>query len=168
MARKSLFIGLAIIVLSLCCGISYATETEEVLAATNLGNQITESLNKTGDSANTAIKATTEGISNIKTEATNSINHGMNMVNDGVHNNNGSTTDTRNYNSTRTGVSGVNGHDGVSTGTRNYNATRTSTTAPMLTGMSTTTWMWVILAVAAIIIIAAIWYYATQTNNNNR
>lgn len=55
--------------------------------------------------------------------------------------------------------------------TNGYNAYRTTTDGTITgtdTTMSTTTWMWVILAIAAIVIIAMIWYYAVQGNDNNR
>ena len=47
-----------------------------------------------------------------------------------------------------------------------YNAVRTSVDEVTTGNMSTTTWIWIILAVAAIIIVAMVWYYAVQNNND--
>ena len=48
-----------------------------------------------------------------------------------------------------------------------YNAVRTSVDEMTTGNMSTTTWIWIILAVAAIIITAFVWYYAAQDNNRD-
>lgn len=55
-----------------------------------------------------------------------------------------------------------------STGTtNNYSATRTATDYGAM-GMSSSAWIWIILAIAAIAIIAAVWYYSMQFTNTNR
>ena len=49
-----------------------------------------------------------------------------------------------------------------------WDKTRVFQVDEMTTGnMSTTTWIWIILAVAAIIITAFVWYYAAQDNNRD-
>lgn len=161
MARKSLICGLAIIILSLCCGFCFAADGNSSI---NLGNEIMQSIDKTGasvqnvisgnivgDTANTVRKGV-DNVGNAVKDTTNNINNGfdngMNNDNNGKDKNNGVITDT----------------------TGNYNATKTMTDATTTTQngfntMTTTTWMWIILVVAAIIIVAAIWYYATQNNS---
>lgn len=53
--------------------------------------------------------------------------------------------------------------------TSDYNATRTSleTDVTNATGMSGTTWIWIILAVVGVIILATVWFYAMQNNGND-
>lgn len=162
MVKKSLIAGLIAIILSLCCGLCFAAEQKNETSV-NLGNEITQSIDKTGQSMRNLTEDTfstnmiddaRNGIQNISRNMTNGINNmgasmtdGMNHVDDGI------------VNATET-----NEKDNAG----NYNTTRTTTEATTATGftaMSTTTWMWIILAVAAIIIIAAIWYYATQNND---
>ncbi len=147
MAKKGLICGLAIIILSLCCGICFAEEGNDTV---NLGNEIMQSMNKTGDSVKNVISG-------------NVIDDSKNMVKDGVDNAKNTAEDIGNK--MQTGMNNVNKDM-----TGNYNATRTvsETTATAENGfatMTTTTWMWIILVVAAIVIIAAIWYYATQNNS---
>lgn len=139
MAKKSLIAGLAIIILSLCCGVCFATDSNDNLGATNLGNEITQSLNKTGETVQNIVRTTT---------GTNELHYSENNM--------GSTNTIRNTAHTNTNH----------TNTANYNATRTAATTTF-GGMTTTTWMWIILAVVAVIIIAAIWYYATQNSSRD-
>jgi hypothetical protein len=140
MAKKFLFVSLAIIVLCLCCGICFAAENNSV----NLGNEVMQSIDKTGDSIN-----------NVK-DAGNTIRNGANNVTSGIQNVGNTVKNT-----------GNNVMNGGNAG--NYNTVRTTTegtaTNSGLSSMTTTTWMWIILVVAAIVIIAAIWYYATQNND---
>ena len=150
MAKKTLLSILAIIVLSLCCGICFAEENGN---SVNLGNEIMKSIDKTGDSFDNVVsgniiddtrKTTMDGVDNIG----NGLKDMGNDDNNGNNNNgnkDGQTTDT-NYNVTRTTTEGTTNNGGAGT-------------------MTATTWMWIILIVAAVIIIAAIWYYATQNNS---
>lgn len=142
MAKKALFVGLAVIVLCLCCGICFAAEGNN--DSINLGNQIMESIDKTGESFNNVVSG------NAINDAGNSIRDGVNNVKNGAENVGNAVVNR----TTRDG---------------NYNAIRTTTEGTMSNNngftMTTTTWMWIILVVAAVIIIAAIWYYATQNNS---
>lgn len=148
MAKKSLFVGLAIIVLCLCCGVCFAEDKDSSI---NLGNEIMESIDKTGDSMNNIISG------NITRDAGNAVRDGGNNIKDGA---NGIKNDTKDF---------ENGAIRGNAGNGNYNATRTTTEGTTSNNngytMTTTTWMWIILVVAAVIIIAAIWYYATQNNS---
>lgn len=150
MAKRGLFVGLAVIILCLCCGTCFAAEGNN--NSINLGNEIMESIDKTGDSINNVVSG------NAVNDAGNAVRDGVNNVKNGVEN---------------IGNDAKNIDDGVvnrSNAGGNYNAVRTTTegTQGVITNfdaMSTTTWMWIILVVAAVIIIAAIWYYATQNND---
>lgn len=155
MVKKSLIAGITAIILSLCCGMCFAANDNQ--KSVNLGNEITKSMDKAGQSmqnvtdnvfSGNVINNTKNGAMNITNDVTNGIKNTNNdMKNENNRINDGIVNDTR-------------GNTG------NYNTTRTTAEATT-TGfgtMSTTTWMWIILAVAAIIIIAAIWYYATQNN----
>ena len=138
MAKKIFMVAFAIIILCLCCGSCFAAENNG--SSTNLGNEIMDSINKTGKSVDNVVSG------NIVKDAGNTVKDGAKDVGrdgkdvvDGVVN-------TSNYNTTRTTAEGTTTNGGFST-------------------MTTTTWMWIILVVAAIVIIAAIWYYATRTND---
>lgn len=131
MAKKIFIVGFAMIILCLCCGICFAAEDNSV----TLGNEIMQSIDKTGESANNVVSG------NWVNDAGNAVrNAGDNIKNDAK-----AMTGTGSYNTTRTSVD--------------------QTTNGAMNAMSTTTWMWIILVVAAVIIIAAIWYYATQNND---
>ena len=143
MAKKSFICVFAIIILSLCCGICFAAEEG---TSVNLGNEIMQSVDKTGDSVQNVVSGNIVGdTANTLRDGVNNIGNGVrdagNMVKDGVNNGN------RDNNVMRTVTEGT---------TNNNNGFGT---------MTTTTWMWIILVVAAVIIIAAIWYYATQNNS---
>lgn len=135
---KKIFISLAILVLSLCCSVCFAADNGDD-SNVNLGEEITDSLNKAGNS-----------VRNVADDA-------MNMGTDNARNNN----NNNNNNNNRTARNYDNGNG--------YNAVRTSVDdmATGVTNMSTTTWIWIILAVAAIIIVAMVWYYAVQDNNRD-
>ena len=134
MARKSIFVVLAIIVLCLCCGTCFAAKN----TSTNLGNELMDSIHKTGDSINNVVSGNVaKDAGNTMKDAVNNAGETMNNAGRGVQN--GVNNTVRTEAETRVANSGLN-------------------------TMTTTTWMWIILVVAAVIIIAAIWYYATQNN----
>ena len=131
---KKILVFLAIIMLSFCCGICFAAEDNS--NNVNLGEEITNSLDKAGNSMRNAADDVMDGVG-IRD----------NNRNDNYNNNNRNN----NYMDNRTG----------------YNAVRTSVDEMTTGNMSTTTWIWIILAVAAIIITAFVWYYAAQDNNRD-
>lgn len=134
---KKIFMFFAIIILSLCCSVCFAAENNSNV---NLGEEITDSINKTGDSVR------------------NVTNDVMNGVNGNARNNN------NNYNN---GNYNRNNNTDNNVFTDGYNAVRTSVDDVATGNMSTTTWIWIILAVAAIIIVAMVWYYAVQNNDRD-
>lgn len=147
MAKKIFMVAFAIIVLCLCCGVCFAAEGNG--SSVNLGNEIMESLDKTGQSIENVVSG------NVVRDAGNTVKDAGNNVKNGAEN---------------LGRDGRNTVDGVvnDVNSGRYNTTRTATEGTINNGfstMTTTTWMWIILVVAAIVIIAAIWYYATRTND---
>ena len=144
MANKTLISTIiAIIVLSLCSGFSFANDNNSI----NLGNEIMQSVDKTGDSFNNMISG------NTIRDAGNSMKNGINSMMNGTENM---------VNKVENGVNNIGNMNMAG----DYNVVRTDVegTTNNFSTMTTTTWMWVILVVAAIVIIAAIWYYATQDN----
>ena len=143
MKKKNYIISLfTIIILFMCSGFVFA---EDGNSSINLGNEIMQSVDKTGDSINNVISG-----NSIK-DAGNSMKNGVNSVMDGMEN------------ETRNNISGVVNRDTNG----DYNVTRVQTegNGENMNTMSTTTWMWIILVVAAVVIIAAIWYYVTENNS---
>lgn len=143
---KKVFIGILVsILLSLCTSFCFAaTDTDKV----NLGNDVSSSIDKGVNSIGDAAKGIVNGTDRAVRDTGDAIGNMGNRIDS--NNNNNRNYNTRNYN---------NG---------NYSTTRTSVDNSMnSTGMSTTTWMWVIFAIAAVIIIAAIWYYAMQSNDRD-
>lgn len=141
---KKIFISLAIIILSLCCGVCFAAENNDNV---NLGQEITDSLDKTGDSVRNVAEDVMNGVDG----------NNRNMGNNNNNNTNHNTTNTnRNRNAYTDNNAFSNG----------YNAVRTSVDDTATGNMSTTTWVWIILAVVAIVIVGMVWYYAVQNNND--
>lgn len=139
---KKLFISFAIIVLSLCCSVCFAAEENSNV---NLGEEITDSLDKAGDS-----------VRNVADDVMNGVNgNTRNNRNNNNNNNNNNNYNARNNNMDNNVF------------TNGYNAVRTSVDDVATGNMSTTTWIWIILAVAAIVIVAMVWYYAVQDNNRD-
>lgn len=136
---KKIFISFAMIILCLCCSVCFAAEENSNV---NLGEEITDSLDKTGDS-----------VRNVADDV-------MNGVDGNTRNNNNNNNDNYNYNTRNNNMDN-------NVFTNGYNAVRTSVDDVATGNMSTTTWIWIILAVAAIIIVAMVWYYAVQDNNRD-
>lgn len=135
---KKILISFVLVILSLCCSVCFAADNSNV----NLGEEITDSLDKTGDN-----------VRNVAEDVMNGVNGNCrNDKNDNIYNNG---NDNRNNNTDNNVF------------TNGYNAVRTSVDDMATGNMSTTTWIWIILAVAAIIIVAMVWYYAVQDNNRD-
>lgn len=134
---KKIFISFAIIILSVCCSVCFAADNNSNV---NLGEEITDSLDKTGESVRNVADDVMNGVDDVTRD---------NRQNNATNNN---TNDNRDYNR--------NTDNNVFT--EGYDAVRTSVDEVTTGNMSTTTWIWIILAVAAIIIVAMIWYYAVQ------
>lgn len=165
MLKKSLIFTLAMIVLSLCCTMSFAAEDGNKI---NLGNEIMKSIDKTGDSMQNVVSG------NVVKDAGNMINNGVNTMTDGARNVGNTVTGTVNNMDNHNNYDNENNNNNrndnkavMGTNNGNYNTTRTSTAQTVNNGINTmtaTTWMWIILIVAAVTIMVAIWYYATQGN----
>ena len=135
---KKLALSLAIVILSFCCGITCLAAENNNDSNVNLGREVTDSLDKAGSSVQNVADDVMDGMRNENTNRDNNTNN--NNANSGTANRN--TNDYANNNG--------------------YNAIRTSVDDIATNNMSTTTWVWIILAVAAIVIVAMVWYYAVQ------
>lgn len=157
MAKKiliSLFVGLLLINCFFITTVSFANEN-----TISLGNEITKSMDKTGDSMKNVLSGNTikDAGNNIKNTAkdakdeivdeANDLKKDEKKVEDKIEND----EEKINQDEKRDG----------------YDARRTSAEVSR-SGIDTatmTTWMWIALIAATTIIIAAIWYYVTQTND---
>ena len=151
MARKSIIFVLAILMLSLFSSICFAADSGNSI---NLGNEIMQSIDKTENSMKNVVSG------NAVRDAGNMMRDGVNSVGNGINNMGNSVNNGVNHmeNGMNDGMNRMENGDG-------YNATRTTAEATTVNNtMTTTTWMWIILALAATIIFVAIWYYATQDN----
>ena len=113
MVKKSLVAGLIAIILSLCCGLCFAAEGNNE-TSTNLGNEITGSVDKAGQSMRnlTDNAFSTNMVNDVRTSTNNMMTdmaEGMNNVDDGIvnesktnNNNNNNDNNAGNYNTTRT------------------------------------------------------------------
>ena len=160
MLKKSLIVTLAMVILSLCCTISFAAEEGNKI---NLGNEIMKSIDKTGDSMQNVVSG------NVVKDAGNMVNNEMNMITNGVRNVGNTVTGTINNMDGNDNKNDNRNDNTVVMGTNNgnYNVARTTADQTINNGINTmtaTTWMWIILIVAAVTILMAIWYYATQGN----
>lgn len=145
MSKKLIISTIVGIILSLCCGISFAAEEGKDI---KLGNEIVKSIDKTEHSFENVISG------NAIMDTTNNIKDAGNMINDRMD-----EMENTDENEVASGNAG------------NYNTTRTTAEETINSGinngintMTATTWMWIILIMAAVVIITAVWYYATQDN----
>lgn len=84
MAKKIFIVGFAMIVLCLCCGVCFAAESNSV----NLGNEIMESIDKTGESMNNVVSGNwiNETGNNVRQAGDNTRNDFNGMTNAGDYN----------------------------------------------------------------------------------
>lgn len=168
---KKIFMSLAIIMLTLCClSVCFAADNNSNV---NLGDELTRSLDKTEDSVENVTGDVMNGITSDTENNRNADNRNNNMNNDDTinfrnsdnRNNSMNNNNTNNYNTNGNNRNNNNTDNNVFT--EGYNAVRTSVDEITTGNMSTTTWVWIILAVAAIIIVAMVWYYAVQDNRKD-
>lgn len=124
--------------------ISFAANDEKSI---NLGNEITKSMDKTGDSlrnvvSGNVINDAAQGVRNTAENAKNMVEDGAGAMKEEERRMESDTNDS--YNAQRTTAE----------------ATRSGIDKDQMT-----TWMWLTLIAATTIIIAAIWYYVTQVND---
>lgn len=170
MSKKKIFVtSLVFCIFSLFCGIcSFAADNNSM----NLGNTVSDTMNKAGQSLenvkndiflNNKNNNMRDGVvGGALTNGTNHVRNGVGYVENGTR----TVVDDGVVNNTRVNNARVtNGRTG------NYNTVRTRTDATLantrMGGMTTTTWMWIVLAISAVAIITAIWYYATQNNGRD-
>ena len=116
-------------------------------AANNLGDNIKDSMNKSG-----------KAIENMGNDVKNAVVGAENTV-EGMFNNN--KDNDNNNNNMMSGIMNNNNNNG------GYTATRTATTTnETFLGMNATAWTWLILGIATIAIVALVWYYGKQYDNN--
>ena len=137
---KKLALSLAIVILSFCCGITCLAAENNNDSNVNLGREVTDSLDKAGSSVQNVADDVMDGTRN-------AVNGAANVMD----------------NMTRGNTNQYNANGGNREG---YNAVRTSVDEVTTGNMSTTTWIWIILAVAAIVIVAMVWYYAVKGNDD--
>lgn len=99
MAKKIFIVGFAMIVLCLCCGVCFAAESNSV----SLGNEIMESIDKTGESMNNVVSG------NWINEAGNNAR----QAGDNTRNDLKTMTGTGDYNTTRTTAEGTTNNAGT-------------------------------------------------------
>lgn len=156
MAKKiiaSLFVGLLLINCFFITTVSFANEN-----TISLGNEITKSMDKTGDSMKNVLSGNVimDAGNNIK----NTVNEARNVVMDEANN---MKADLKNE------VNKMDKDDEMkkTENGENYDARRTNAEISRsgIDNNTMMTWMWIALIAATTIIIAAIWYYVTQTND---
>ncbi len=156
MAKKiitSLFVGLLLINCFFITTVSFANEN-----TISLGNEITKSMDKTGDSMKNVLSgnAIMDAGNNIK----NTVNDARNVVMDETNDMKADVKDEENKMYKDDEMKKTDNGE-------NYDARRTNAEISR-SGIDNNimmTWMWIALIAATTIIIAAIWYYVTQTND---
>ena len=144
MKKKFITAGIVAIILFFSTTFCYATQDGDNKDAQtmDLGNQITESMNKIERSAENL----TNNIKN--NEMVNNMKDGINNVEKDM----------------------MNGMNNIGNNVRSdYDAARTSaqTTLNNTTEMTETTWIWIVLGVVGIVILATVWFYAMQNSSND-
>ncbi len=158
MKNKTIIMITIMCIFSLFCEICcFAADDNSI----NLGNTVSETMNKAGRSMENVKNDVFSG--EMMKDEEKMVENGANHLENGVKDVENKTMDTTGgiVNNTRTDNRKDNGYNTIKTQTSTELAnTRIGT-------MSTTTWMWMVLAISAVIIIAAVWYYATQNNGRD-
>ena len=117
--------------------------------ATNLGNEVKDSMEKTGETVGNMVEGATNAGKDVVNNVGNAVSGAMNNVKNGINSvTNNMEGNTNNQN----------------TANNNYTATRTATFG---TGTNGTIWMWVILGVVALLIIGLSWYYMSDNKSSH-
>lgn len=153
MNKKIIFATIVFFIISTLSILCFAEASNNTNTSNtvDLKGEITESLDKTRNTASNLTNGVVSGASSVMNTVTNGIND-MTGMNNGT-NNNATTMNTTN----------TNNNNG------NYNTTRTAVDDAYYGAgnqMDTTTWLWMILAIVAVIIVGAVWYYAMQGVND--
>ena len=156
--------------------ISFAANEE--VKATNIGNEITSSIEETQKSIDADETNVKDGARNIGNDigdgvrsAGNMIENGADKIENSIENgardvSNMAKDGTRSVENTGSDLtkSAENGMDNAKNAIagETTNVTSGETTDAADSGMNTKTWVWIIIAVIAVLIIAAVWYYAAN------
>ena len=175
---------LVFIAFSFIVTISFAANEE--VKATNIGNEITSSIEKNdkssynliernADAAETNVKDGARSIGNDIGDgvrsAGNMIENGADKIENSIENgardvSNMAKDGTRSVENTGSDLtkSAENGMDNAKNAIagETTNVTSGETTDAADSGMNPKTWVWIIIAVIAVLIIAAVWYYAAN------
>ena len=150
----SAIVFLIISTLSIFC-FAEASNNTNTSNTVDLKGEITESLDKTRNTAGNVTNGVVSGAESVMNTVTNGIND-MTGMDNGTDNNNNATAS--------------NNNDNATTNNGSYNTTRTGVGDAYYGAgnqMDTTTWLWMILAIVAVIIVGAVWYYAMQGNERS-
>ena len=157
----SIFLLLVIVFASTCV---FAEDNNSMLQnAANGVRNVVGGAENTVENAARGISNTsrniTEGMQNAGNTAANNIgntvNNMDNTANNGMNNDTNSTTDNN-----TSGFMGINS----TTDEGNYNATRTATNEGTFLGLTSNTWIWMVVALAALAIGILIYSYFAQNN----
>ena len=151
MLRKIILLGIILSTVLFISSVSFAS---------NMGNDIQDSIDKTGNTLGNIVNGTMDAgrnaagaISNVTAGAVNGVKNTMDNMGNMMSEN---TTDNLNNNN----VSNENNT------ANDYNATRTATTYSADTG-NDTIWIWLVLGVTALIIAGLTWYYMVDNRNHH-
>lgn len=150
---KKILIAILFAISILCCStIVFAAEN-----TTSLGNEVDSSIRKTEDSTGNMTRNAGNGTRETGNTVKNGVEDVGNAIKNGVEDiGNGITDGFDENNEART-------NNSVPGTTGNYTSAQ-AVDGRNNTGMSGTTWIWMVLAVVAIIIVAAVWYYVAQND----
>ena len=160
--------------------------TNENVESTNLGHEITSSIKETEKSVDNLTQRNADAnveddakdmgntVKDVARSVENTVEDGArsveNTVEDGVEKaenvieNGAEAVENTTNNATRDMENGVDDtRNAISGETSNFTSGETNDNTN--NGMSTRTWVWIIIAVIAVIIIAAVWYYASNKND---
>ena len=129
--------------------------------ATNLGNEMQNSMDKTGNTVGNVVEGATNAGKEVVNNVGNTLNGAMNGMKEAMNN----ITDDMD-NNTATGNMINNATSNENDTNNNYTATRTATFG---TGTDNNTiWIWAILGVVALLIIGLSWYYMSDNKTNHQ
>ena len=132
---KKIFLTLSTLSFLFCFG--------TLTLASNIGAEVKDSANKTGNTINNALNGTKDAATNAGNTINNGLNHAGQAIQNTVNIPRAATVDRTNTGS-------------------NYVATRTAANQPLNT--MATAWSWTIVGITTVAIGGLIWYYMSDTN----
>lgn len=128
--------------------------------ATNLGNEVQNSMEKTGNTVGNMVEGATNAGKEVVNNVGNAVSGTMNNIRDGFN----TVTDDMNNNSATDDINDSTANNQNDTN-NNYIATRTATFGAGTN--NSTMWIWVVLGVVALLIIGLSWYYMSDNRNSH-